>query len=68
MLSILQAIGVAAGLYFLHLSGPNEPAWLPYAVIALAIYCVGVIGFGFQYTINQQPIQHDADEHRNNAI
>lgn len=68
MINIFIGTGFAAALTILHLSGPDEPTWLPLAVIALALYALVIISWGFNLTITREQVAHDEDEHRDNAI
>lgn len=68
MINLLSAICAIACFWLLSKTGPNEPAWLPYAIVAMAVVCVVVVGYGFNDSINNPTIDPMADEHRDNAI
>ena len=66
----LSAAGAVLALYFLSLSGPNQPAWLFSAVMGLLLVVVVLVGAEIAATasVSNDPIRPEFDEHRDNAI
>ncbi len=69
-MKILAAAGAALALYFLSLSGPNQPAWLFSAVMGLLLAVVVLVGADITATasVSNDPVMPEMDEHRDNAI
>lgn len=66
----LCAVGAAAAIYLLSLTGENEPEWLAYAVVTLFI---GAIIFAAVGIVDTTDLSNDGvnaanDEHRDHAI